>query len=497
MALTLEESKRLEELLKEEEAHNAKSHLLEFTKYMFDKFIPAEFHKVYYEVLNMFANGIISNLIITMPPQHGKSTGSTMYLPAYLFGLNPDLKIAISSYSTPITQRFNRQIQRIIDSKEYKDIFPNVTLGTSNIVTVTASPLRNASEFEIVDSSGGIRGKLMSVGRGGALTSQSVDIWIGDDLYKDYEEGNSPVVRDGVWNWYVTVPVSRQPKQKLKVFTRWHEDDSIGRIEKHENVVLVDSIDDIYSAIDEYGSDVWIKINFEAIKNSPKSEFDNREQGEALWENERPLKNLKSIRALDPEQFQCLYQGNPRSKEGLLYGDFKTYTELPQLKIKKNYTDTADAGTDYLCSINYGLPLSDNDNNIYILDMLYTQKGMTDTEPMTASLLNKGNINKALFESNNGGRYFSQNVQKHTNAVIDWFHQSKNKESRIFSNSASVSSRIVFPQRWSIDYADFYDHVTGYKKMFKANKYDDGPDVLTGIIEEEENNLDDFAVEWN
>ena len=457
--------------------------LYNFTKYTFDKFDPESFHKVYYEVLDLFAKGIILNLIITMPPQHGKSTGSTMYLPAFLFGLNPDLKIAISSYSTPITQRFNRHIQRIIDSSEFKELFPNVTLGVDNVVTVTSNPLRNASEFEIVDSKGKIRGKLMSVGRGGALTSQSVDIWIGDDLYKDYEEGNSPIVREGVWNWYVTVPVSRQPKQKLKVFTRWHEDDSIGRLEKHETVIEVNSIEEIHQAKKEHGEDVWIKINFEAIKNSDVSEFDNRDKGMALWQKERPLKTLTKIRALNPEQFECLYQGNPRSKEGLLYGDFKTYKELPSIKIKKNYTDTADAGTDYLCSVNYGLPLDVNDNNIYVLDLLYTQENMTIAEPLTAQLLN--GINESLFESNNGGRYFSDNVQKNTNCVIDWFHQSNNKESRIFSNNATVTSRIVFPERWSIDYPEFYNHLTGYKKLFKANKHDDAADVVTGIVEKE------------
>ena len=108
---------------------------------------------------------------------------------------------------------------------------------------------------------------------------------------------------------------------------------------------------------------------------------------------------------------------------------------------------------------------------------------MTIAEPLTAQLLN--GINESLFESNNGGRYFSDNVQKNTNCVIDWFHQSKNKESRIFSNNATVTSRIVFPERWSIDHPEFYNQLTGYKKLFKANKHDDAADVLTGIVEKE------------
>ena len=42
------------------------------------------FHATYYRVLEAFAEGRIRRLVITMPPQHGKSMGATTLLPAYL-----------------------------------------------------------------------------------------------------------------------------------------------------------------------------------------------------------------------------------------------------------------------------------------------------------------------------------------------------------------------------------------------------------------------------
>lgn len=51
------------------------------------------FHRTYYRVLEAFAHGRIRRLMITMPPQHGKSVGATTLLPAYLLGLDPDLRI--------------------------------------------------------------------------------------------------------------------------------------------------------------------------------------------------------------------------------------------------------------------------------------------------------------------------------------------------------------------------------------------------------------------
>jgi predicted phage terminase large subunit-like protein len=274
----------------------------------------------------------------------------------------------------------------------------------------------------------------------------------------------------------------------LIVFTRWNEDDLIGRLEKKENVVSITSLEDLESV----QPNDWVKINFEAIQTQEPTSIDDRKKGDALWGVKHNISKLENTRALDPENFNCLYQGNPKSKEGMLYGDFKTYTNLPELKIKRALVDTADKGTDYLCAINYGIPLDGNDNNIYVLDVLYTQQPMEVTEGLTTDFLIKGGVNSVDIESNNGGRSFARVVDKLTpsNIIINWYHQSDNKESRIFSNSATVTNRIVFPERWSIDHAEFYDHVTNFKKLFKANKQDDCADTLTGIIEQ--NGKQDF-----
>ena len=86
------------------------------------------FHEAYYRLLQYFAEGRVRRLMITMPPQHGKSVGATTLLPAYMLGLNPDMRIAIASYSASLASKFNRRVQRIIDSAEYAAIFPQTTI---------------------------------------------------------------------------------------------------------------------------------------------------------------------------------------------------------------------------------------------------------------------------------------------------------------------------------------------------------------------------------
>lgn len=480
--LTYEQKNRLADLIYEKKVRKARQNVLDFTDFTLDGFNAENFHVNYYKLLDMFANGEIKRLMITMPPQHGKSEGSTRRLPAYMLGVNPNLKIAVASYNASFASKFNRDVQRIIDTEKYRAIFPETKLNSSNVVTVSSSYLRNSIEFEIVNKTGGLK----AVGRGGALTGNKVDVMIMDDLYKDYMEGNSPIIRDSVWDWYLTVVKTRlhNDSQELIVFTRWHEEDLIGKLSK--KVIEVNDISEIQNLNVKH--DQWIKVNYPAIKESSYTEIDPRNLGEPLWPSVHSLEKLESIRQMDIEKFNCLYQGNPISSEGLLYSKFKKYSHLPELKIVKNYTDTADTGQDMLCSIVYGIPLSTIDNLIYVIDILYTDEPMEITESKTVELLNKNNVKQCKIESNNGGRGFARVVKAQTSCYVDWFHQSKNKEARIFSNSASVTSRIVMPSNWHIKWPNFYNDVVRYKKLFKANKTDDAADVLTGIIETETEN---------
>lgn len=134
------------------------------------------FHRAYYRVLEAFALGRVRRLIVTMPPQHGKSVGATTLLPAYVLGLDPDQRVAIASYSGTLASKFNRRVQRIIESREYARFFP-----ATNIKCGSKPPgyIRTADEVEIV----GHRGGLLSVGREGSLTGNRVDCFILDDLY--------------------------------------------------------------------------------------------------------------------------------------------------------------------------------------------------------------------------------------------------------------------------------------------------------------------------
>ena len=434
------------------------------------------FHRVYYRVLEAFARGRIRRLIVSMPPQHGKSVGATTLLPAYVLGLDPDCRVAIASYSGALASKFNRRVQRILESREYGDLFPATTIKRG---TRPPSYIRTADEVEIIDRRGG----LLSVGREGSLTGNRVDCFILDDLYKDALEANSPLIRANCWEWYTSVVRTRMhnASRELVVFTRWHEEDLIGTLSAREPVVTLTR----WEQLDQVRPGEWLHLNFEALKTTPPSELDPRAQGEALWETQHGAALLAAKRRLDPLQFEAMYQGHPSAREGLLYGtNFAEYDQLPHEIVRYgNYTDTADTGDDYLCSLSY---VVDADGVIYLTDAVYSREPMEVTERSVAEMLGRSGTRQAAVESNNGGRGFARAVQALVPEVrVEWFHQYGNKEARILSNAATALHLLRFPRGWSLRWPELYAHLTTYRRQFRANRWHDAADVITGIVERE------------
>ena len=485
----------------------ARRRLVNFAAFVNPKLSLQPFHLVYYEILDRFAHGKIKKLIVQMPPQHGKSEGSSRNLPAFLLGLNPDHKVCIGSYSATIARDFNRDVQRIIDTEEYAKVFPKTYLNGSNVVTITSSYLRNSDVFECVGHKGGLR----VVGRGGSLTSKTVDISILDDVYKDFAEGNSPVVREAAWRWYTSVVRTRlhNESQELIVFTRWHQDDLVGRIEQSgEKIIDVKTMDDI----ENVPATTWVRINFEALKEGEPTELDKRQPGEALWEARHSKAKLEAQKKLDPTQFQCLFQGNPSSAEGRLYSPFKTYVDKDEYGALVRigvYVDVADEGDDYLAAVAYEIRVSPNqafnektqrfEPILYALvtDIELTDENTDVTTITIPALINRNGCQRAWIESNNGGSQFEKVVKRKVRCQTIPFYQANNKESRIITASSMVNSTIIFPVGWHNRWPKAYDDITNFLRYFKGNAHDDFADALTGVYEKEiaDGNLKPYVAE--
>lgn len=460
MPLSASEEMELIRLLEEENRYQATQNIIGFTEYTKEDYKANWHHISYGKKLDAFINGDIKNLMVFMPPQHGKSELSTRRTPAKMLGDNPDLKIGVVAYNHTIAAKFNRDVQRILNDEVYRSLYPDTALNNKN-TGASDNYLKNADEFEIV----GRNGSLVSVGVGGGLTSRKLDILIMDDLYKDAADAWSPVKRESVQDWYETVARTRlhNNSQQLLVFTRWHEDDLAGYLLKTE-------------------PENWHVVMYEAIKERVKD--DPREYGEPLWEEQHSLESLEKIRRNNSIVFDSLYQQNPTPKEGLLFPE----TEMKRFRLSDiadsepdgvvSVCDTADEGEDSLCHIVgylYG-------NDVYIVDVIFSKEPVEVTQPLVARMLDEYNVDRSRFESNNGGKGYAQRVNelKQGRTHIKWEQTTQNKHTKIVMKSGDIKGNFYFRSDISgqSEYERYFRELTRYPKNGKV-KHDDAADATT------------------
>ena len=363
------------------------------------------------------------------------------------------------SYNETLSSTFAKQVRDMIATEQtqgitvYRDIFPDTKIKYGE-----ASMNKWALEGSQVAN-------YLATSPTGTATGFGADLIVIDDLIKNSEEAYNSNVLEKHIEWFTNTMLSRTEKgfKLIIIMTRWASNDLAGFILSNYDYV--------------------VHINYKAINDD----------GTPLDEGTLSLEDFEfKTKNMAKEIVYANYQQEPIDIKGRLYSSIKTYNQLPMdsnnnllFTAYKNYTDTADTGEDYLCSICYGV----YNKEAYILDVLYTKEPMEITEPATAKILMDNNIKEADIESNNGGRGFARAVDKHllekynsNRCKVRWFHQTQNKRARILSNATWVMEHIYFPVNWADRWPEFYKAITTYQKEGK-NKHDDAPDVLTGIAE--------------
>jgi hypothetical protein len=66
-----------------------------------------------FERLEWLMSGRIQNLMIFMPPRHGKSEGVTVRFPVYILEQDPSQRVIIGSYNQTLASKFGRKCRRL------------------------------------------------------------------------------------------------------------------------------------------------------------------------------------------------------------------------------------------------------------------------------------------------------------------------------------------------------------------------------------------------
>ncbi|WP_224279117.1 phage terminase large subunit [Nocardioides lacusdianchii] len=305
-------------------------------------------------------------LIITMPPQEGKSTRVAKDFVLHDLKQRPWTRIVGASYGQGLANRNGRSIRNTIKSNPEL----GMTLAVDN---------GSASEWQLDGRDGG----LVSVGIGAGLTGRPADLMVIDDPIKDRKEADSEVYRQAVWDWWTDVASTRLAPGApvVVILTRWHEDDFAGRLLAAEDGHL------------------W------EVLNIPAQADHDPEKGETDPLGRAPGEFLESARGRTPAQWEAirtrvgtrtwnaLYQGRPSSAEGSMFKRdwWQRYDQLPwvqredgarvivghfdELLISWDMTFKKTEGTDYVA----GHVWMRRGADAFLLDRMHGRMDFVDT----------------------------------------------------------------------------------------------------------------------
>lgn len=396
-------------------------------------------------------------LIINMPPGFGKSYSVANAI-TWFYVKDIKNKVITVSYNSNIAPKFSKTVKNMVESEE--------TRGEESYVPRSFCPELNVKYGEAAVMNWSLEGSYdsyLATSFDGTLTGMRGNIGIIDDPIKNAKEARNDTIKEAHFDFYKNTFLSRMLPGALQIIvqTRWATDDLAGRI------------------LAEWPDDCYV-LSLTALT-------EDNEHGKSTCEDLYPTDDLQMKRtSMDEEIWAANYMQVPVDKKGALYGTFKMYEALSFSQFERviNYTDTADEGADYLCSISGGTI----GRYGYVTDVYYTDEDMEITEPETARRLQVHGVREALIESNNGGRGFARNVIRLLRSLkcykcsVTWFHQSQPKKARILTNASNVMEQVIMPEDWETRWPEFARHIKKYQRKGK-NEHDDAEDALTGFVE--------------
>lgn len=318
--------------------------------------------------------GRIKRLIISMPPQEGKSQRVSRRLPLWWLNRRPSARIVIASYERGVARRWGRAIKQ------------DIAVHGDRLGLRVSDDSSAAHEWQLDGESGGI----YACGVGGALTGRPADLMLIDDPHKGRKEADSAVQRETVWEWWTETARTRFGVNTpvIVIMTRWHEDDLAGRLIENDP-----------------GGWTVINIPARADHNPDNGETDpvGREPGEHLESTRgrhltvpigkctlHPEGILKATgervpccdwddveRAVGSRGWQALYQGRPAPATGAIFKRkhlLDASYDNPQWTIRDDGSMWAIGFDEVIQS--WDMAFKDTDGSDYVVGQVWGRRGL-------------------------------------------------------------------------------------------------------------------------
>ena len=453
--LTDDEMSKLGEIvtrLNELEKRDAfQTNFIDFVKHIWSSFIEGRHHKIYAEKLQNVADGKSNRLIVNMPPRHTKSEFASYLFPAWLMGRKPTSKIIQATHTSELAVGFGRKVKNLIDSPEFSDIFPDVSL---------ASDAKASGRWSTNKG-----GEYYAVGVGGALAGRGADLLIIDDPVSE-QDALSPSALDNIYEWYTSGPRQRlQPGGSIiVVMTRWSVRDLTAKVLKKQA---------------EGGADQWEVVEFPAIF----PDTDN-----VLWPEYWKREELEAVKSSIPvSKWNAQYLQNPTAEEGAIikreWWNIWENDEPPHVSYIIQSYDTAYSKSeraDFSAITTWGIftPVDGESEAIILLDAQRGRWDFPELKEVAHQLYNEYDPDMILIEQKATGMPLTHELRRMGIPVTPFTpSRGADKFTRMNSCAPVFESGMV----WRPD-TRFADEVVEECASFPNGEYDDLADSMTQAI---------------
>lgn len=427
-----------------------------YCQHVNEGWIPTKFHR---RLCNEVQDFVVKDtsaaydiLVISTPPQHGKSMTITETLPSWYLGHFKYNKVIEISYSEDFAERFGRRNKQKI--AEYGGALFGLTLADNP---------NSATEFELSNHKGG----MISRGIMSGVTGHGANLMIIDDPVKTQEEADSVSRQNKIWNEWLSSFTSRlAPHAKvIIIMTRWSENDLVGRLLATEGI----SIKVLNFPLEAEGNDIL-----------------GRKRGEPLCpeigKDEKWLAEFKNM-LLSREgsrTWNALYQGHPVALEG----------EMIHREWWKYYTDLPKDIPEYVMSVDAAFKDGDNDDfvaiqvwgkkdaNMYLIDAVKKHLDMPSTcREIIRLRFVYPQCRTTLIEDKANGSAIIQVLRKTIGGIVP-IDPMGGKISRVNAIAGAIESGNCFLPDTKNFTADFVDECAA----FPNGRHDDQVDAMSQCL---------------
>jgi predicted phage terminase large subunit-like protein len=408
-------------------------------------------HQIIAEEFQKIALNQEKRLIVNMPPRHTKSEFASYLFPAWMIGKFPKMKIMQVSHNAELASRFGAKVRNLMNSKEYKGIFGNVTLREDS---------KAKGRWETNHG-----GEYFAAGVGGSITGRGADLLIIDDPHTE-QDSMSDSAMDRTYEWYSSGPRQRlQPGGRIcVVMTRWATDDLTGRLIKAQT---------------EPKADKWKVIEFPAIMPS----------GKPVWPEYWPLEELEKVKAsVSVKNWNAQYMQDPTAEEGAIIKRdwWQDWNEryLPKLLHVIQSYDTAFSKketADYSAITTWGIfePVEGYEKAIILLDAMKGRWDFPDLKNVALEQWKYWEPETVIIEAKATGQPLIHELRRAGIPVIDFVPaRGRDKHTRINSCAPVFESGMV----WAPLDEHWAQEVIEECAAFPHGQYDDYVDSMTQAV---------------